>query len=55
MTNIQEQDKRKGGRPPAGRVRKLSKFCHGEVLKAKLRGTEAEGEKSQPQVGGVHS
>ena len=28
--------------------------CHGEVLEAKLRGTEAEGEKSQPQVGGVH-
>ena len=28
--------------------------CHGEVLEAKLRGTKAEGEKSQPQVGGVH-
>ena len=28
--------------------------CHGEVLEAKLRGFEAEGEKSQPQVGGVH-
>ena len=28
--------------------------CHGEVLKAKLRGIETEGEKSQPQVGGVH-
>ena len=25
MTNVQEQDKRKGGRPPTGRVRKLSK------------------------------
>ena len=25
MTSIQEQDRRKGGRPPAGRVRKLSK------------------------------
>ena len=25
MTNIREQDKRKGGRPPTGRVRKLSK------------------------------
>ena len=25
MTSIQEQSKRKGGRPPAGRVRKLSK------------------------------
>ena len=25
MTNEQEQDKRKGGRPPTGRVRKLSK------------------------------
>ena len=29
--------------------------CHGEVLKAKLRGFEAEGEKSQPQVGGVYT
>ena len=28
--------------------------CHGEVLEAKLRSTEAEGEKNQPQVGGVH-
>ena len=25
MTNVQEQDKRKGGRPPTDRVRKLSK------------------------------
>ena len=25
--------------------------CYGEVLKTKLRGSEAEGEKSQPQVG----
>ena len=25
MTNVQEQDKRKGGRPLTGRVRKLSK------------------------------
>ena len=29
-------------------------ICHGEVLKAKLRGFETEGEESQPQVGGVH-
>ena len=29
--------------------------CHGEVLEAKLRGFEAEGEKSQPQVGGVYT
>ena len=29
--------------------------CHGEVLEAKLRGSEAEGEKSQPQVGGVYT
>ena len=28
--------------------------CHGKVLEAKLRGFETEGEKSQPQVGGVH-
>ncbi len=25
MTSMQEQDKKKGGRPPTGRVRKLSK------------------------------
>ena len=25
MTSIHEQDKKKGGRPPTGRVRKLSK------------------------------
>ena len=109
MTNIQEQDKRKGGRPPTGRVRKLSKSVtvkfskpsyealrlrarkanrklaeyiresalNGEVVSGhsaetvaiakhligmannlnqltKLRGFETEGEKSQPQVGGVH-
>ena len=29
--------------------------CHGKVLEAKLRGSEAEGEKSQPQVGGVYT
>ena len=29
--------------------------CHGEVLEAKLRGFEAVGEKSQPQVGGVYT
>ena len=28
--------------------------CHGKVLEAKLQGFETEGEKSQPQVGGVH-
>ena len=28
--------------------------CHGEVLEAKLRGIEAEGKKSQSQVGGVY-
>lgn len=28
--------------------------CHGKVLEAKLRGFETEGEKSQPQVGGVY-
>lgn len=25
MTNVQEQDKKKGGRPPTGRIHKLSK------------------------------
>ena len=29
--------------------------CHSEVLQAKLRGIETEGEKSQPQVGGVYT
>ena len=45
MTNVQEQDKRKGGRPPR-QGSQIVEVCHGKVLEAKLRGTEAEGEKS---------
>ena len=55
MTSIQEQDKRKGGRPPVGRGSQAVEVCHCEVLEAKLRGFGAEGEKSQPQVGGVYT
>ena len=46
MTSMQEQDRRKGGRPPAGRVRKLSKSVtvkfskpSYEVLKLRARKT----------------
>ncbi len=53
MTSIQEQDKRKAeDRHKQGS--QVVEICHGEVLKAKLRGIEAEGEKSQPKVGGVY-
>lgn len=58
--NSVSNDKRTGteqekGRKTANRQGSQAvEVCHGEVLKAKLRGTEAEGEKSQPQVGGVH-
>ena len=55
-----KNDKRTGTRQEKGRKTahgqgsQAVEVCHGEVLKAKLRGSEAEGEKSQPQVGGVH-
>lgn len=58
--NSVSNDKRTGTRQEKGRKTarrqgsQIVEVCHGEVLKAKLRGTEAEGEKSQPQVGGVH-
>ena len=58
--NSVSNDKRTGtgqekGRKTAHRQGSQAvEVCHGEVLEAKLRGTEAEGEKSQPQVGGVH-
>ena len=53
MTSMQEQEK---GRKTAYRqVLQAVEVCHGEVLEAKLRGFETEGEKSQPQIGGVHS
>ena len=52
MTSMQEQEK---GRKTAHRQGSQAvEVCHGEVLEAKLRGIETEGEKSQPQVGGVH-
>ena len=46
MTNVQEQDKRKGGRPPTGRVRKLSmsvtvKFSKPSYEALKLRARKA--------------
>lgn len=59
--NSISNDKRTGTRQEKGRKTthgqgsQVVEVCHGEVLEAKLRGSEAEGEKSQPQVGGVHS
>ena len=48
-----EQEK---GRKTAHRQgSQIVEVCHGEVLEAKLRGIETEGEKSQPQVGGVYT
>ena len=58
--NSVSNDKRTGTRQEKGRETahrqgsQTVEVCHGEVLKAKLRGFEAEGEESQPQVGGVH-
>ena len=58
--NSVSNDKRTGTRQEKGRKTahrqgsQVVEVCHGEVLKAKLRGIEVEGEKSQPQVGGVH-
>ena len=58
--NSISNDKRTGTRQEKGRETahgqgsQAVEVCHGEVLEAKLRGFETEGEKSQPQVGGVH-
>ena len=58
--NSVSNDKRTGTRQEKGRKTahgqgsQAVEVCHGKVLEAKLRGSEAEGEKSQPQVGGVH-
>ena len=52
MTSMQEQEK--GRKTAHGQGSQVVEVCHGEVLEAKLRGIETEGEKSQPQVGGVH-
>ena len=59
--NSVSNDKRTGTRQEKGRKTahgqglQAVEVCHGEVLEAKLRGFEAEGEKSQPQVGGVYT
>ena len=59
--NSVSNDKRTGTRQEKGRKTahrqgsQAVEGCHGEVLEAKLRGFEAEGEKSQPQVGGVYT
>ena len=59
--NSVSNDKRTGTRQEKGRKTanrqgsQVVEVCHSEVLKAKLRGIETEGEKSQPQVGGVYT
>jgi hypothetical protein len=59
--NSVSNDKRTGTRQEKGRKTahgqgsQAVEVCHGEVLEAKLRGIETEGEKSQPQVGGVYT
>ena len=59
--NSISNDKRTGTRQEKGRKTahgqgsQVVEVCHGEVFEAKLRGTETEGEKSQPQVSGVHT
>ena len=46
-----EQEGRKTARRQGSQIVEV---CHGKVLEAKLRDFETEGEKSQPQVGGVY-
>ncbi len=59
--NSISNDKRTGTRQKEGRKTahrqgsQAVEVCHSEVLEAKLRGFETEGEKSQPQVGGVYT
>ena len=50
-----ETEQEKGWKTAHRQDSQAVEVCHGEVLEAKLRGTEAEGEKSQPQVGGVYT
>ena len=58
--NSVSNDKRTGTRQEKGRKTahgqgsQAVEVCHSEVLEAKLRGIETEGEKRRPQVGGVH-
>ena len=47
---MHEQARRKGGKLPTKRIRKLSKFDT-KKFSAKLRGIEIDGEKNQSQVG----
>lgn len=54
MTSMQKQEQEKGWKTAHRQDSQAVEVCHGEVLEAKLRGIETEGEKSQPQVGGVH-
>ena len=49
-----ETEQEKGWKTAHRQDSQAVEVCHGKVLDAKLRGFEAEGEKSQPQVGGVH-
>ena len=50
-----ETEQEKGWKTAHRQDSQAVEVCHGEVLEAKLRGFEAEGEKSQPQVGGVYT
>ena len=54
MGRITVNRTRKGRKTAHRQGSQAVEVCHGEVLKAKLRGFETEGEESQPQVGGVH-
>ncbi len=54
MTSMQEQNKKKGGRPPTGRVRKLSKSVTVKFSKPSYEALRLRAKKSQSQVGGVH-
>ena len=59
--NSKSNDKHTGTEQEKGRKTahrqgsQVVEVCHSEVLQAKLRGIETEGEKSQPQVGGVYT
>ena len=49
-----ETEQEKGRKTAHRQGSQVVEVCHGKVLEAKLRGFETEGEKSQPQVGGVY-
>ena len=50
MTNVQEQDKRKGGRPPTGRVRTLSKSVPVKFSKPSYEALRRRAEKANRNV-----